>query len=72
MLALQGFQFPVEAVVLGVGDLRRVLDVVAAVVVADLLAQILYPSPNVHASGHARIIRRYTRTPKRSLIASTF
>jgi hypothetical protein len=26
-------------------------------VVTDLLAQILYPTPNVHASGHAGIIR---------------
>src|SRR5215204_7330 len=65
MVGLQGFQLPVEAVVLGVGDLRRVIDVVAAVVVADLLAQILYPAPNVHASGHARIIRKVAPAPKR-------
>jgi len=26
-------------------------------VVTDLLAQILYPIPNVHTSGHAGIIR---------------
>ena len=71
MLALQGFQLPVEGVVLGVGDLRRVIDVVAAVVVTDLLAQILYPTPNIHASGHAGIIRTYAPAPKRSLIAST-
>ena len=71
MLALQGFQLPVEGVVLGVGDLRRVIDVVAAVVVTDLLAQILYPTPNINASGHAGIIRTYAPAPKRSLIAST-
>src|SRR5215210_1921031 len=65
MLALQGFQLRVEGVVLGVGDLRRVIDVVAAVVVADLLAQILYPPPNVHASGHAGIIRKEVSSPKR-------
>src|SRR5215207_5218466 len=64
MLVLQGFQLPVEAVVLGVGDLRRVIYVVAAVVVTDLLAQILYLSPNVDASGHARIIRTHPPTPK--------
>jgi hypothetical protein len=45
--------------------------VVAAVVVTDLLAQILYPTPNIHASSHARIIRTYAPAPKRSLIAST-
>src|SRR5215213_5202031 len=65
MLALQGFQFSVEGVILGVGDLRRVIDVVAAVVVADLLAQILYPAPNVYASGHAGIIRKDAPAPKR-------
>src|SRR5215211_4285866 len=65
MLALQGFQLRVEGVVLGVGDLRRVIDVVAAVVVADLLAQILYPPPNVYASGHAGIIRKEAPAPKR-------
>jgi hypothetical protein len=70
MLVLQGFQLPVESVVLGVGDLRRVIDVVAAVVVTDLLAQILYPTPNVHASGHVRIIRTDAHAPKRSLIAN--
>jgi hypothetical protein len=68
MLVLQGFQLPVEGVVLGVGDLRRVIDVVAAVVVTDLLAQILYPIPNVRASGHAGIIRTYAPAPKRSLV----
>ena len=68
MLVLQGFQLPVESVVLGVGDLRRVIYVVAAVVVTDLLAQILYPTPNVHASGHARIIRTYAPAPKGSLV----
>src|SRR5918997_5524499 len=68
MLAFQGFQLPVEGVVLGVGDLRRVIDVVAAVVVTDLLAQILYPTPNVHATGHAGIIRTYAPAPKRSLV----
>src|SRR5215212_1335419 len=70
MLALQGFQFPVEGVVLGVGDLRRVIDVVAAVVVADLLAQILYPAPNVYASGHAGIIRTDTPAPKGALLTN--
>jgi hypothetical protein len=70
MLVLQGFQLPVESVVLGVGDLRRVIYVVAAVVVTDLLAQILYPTPNVHTSGHAGIIRTYAPAPKRSLIAT--
>src|ERR671939_1780580 len=65
MLVLQGFQLRVEGVVLGVGDLRRVIDVVAPVVVADLLAQILYPPPNVHTSGHAGIIRKGTPAPKR-------
>src|SRR5215216_2005228 len=64
MLALQGFQFSVEGVILGVGDLRRVIDMVAAVVVADLLAQILYPAPNVYASGHAGIIRTDAPAPK--------
>jgi hypothetical protein len=44
--------------------------VVAAVVVTDLLAQILYPTPNVHTSGHAGIIRTYAPAPKRSLIAT--
>jgi hypothetical protein len=44
--------------------------VVAAVVVTDLLAQILYPTPNINASGHAGIIRTYAPAPKRSLIAS--
>jgi hypothetical protein len=70
MLVLQGFQLPVESVVLGVGDLRRVIYVVAAVVVTDLLAQILYPTPNVHTSGHAGIIRAQASAPKRSLIAT--
>ena len=70
MLAFQGFQLPVEGVVLGVGDLRRIIYVVTAVVVTDLLAQILYPNPNVHASGHAGIIRTDAHAPKRSLIAS--
>ncbi len=68
MLVLQGFQLPVEGVVLGVGDLRRVIDVVAAVVVTDLLAQILYPIPNICASGHARIIRSNAPAPKGSLV----
>src|SRR5215211_1557537 len=68
MLVLQGFQIPVEAVVLGVGDLRRVVDVVAAVVVADLLAQFLYLASYVHASGHAGIIRTEASAPKRRLI----
>jgi hypothetical protein len=40
--------------------------VVAAVVIADLLSQILHPSPNVYAPGHARIIR--TGAPDRSPI----
>ncbi len=70
MLVLQGFQLPVESVVLSVGDLRRVIYVVAAVVVTDLLAQIFYPIPNVHTSGHAGIIRTYAPAPKRSLIVS--
>src|SRR5215207_1139685 len=64
MLVLEGFQLPVEGVVLGVGDLRRVIDVVAAVVVEDLLAQILYPAPNVYASCHAGIIRTEPPAPK--------
>ncbi len=63
-LAFQFFQLPVQGVVLGVGDLRCVLDVVAAVVVTDLLTQILYPALNVHASGHAGIIRTDARAPK--------
>jgi hypothetical protein len=66
VLAFERFQFPVQGVVLGVGDLRRVLDVVAAVVVADLLPQVLQPSTNVYAFGHAGIIR--TDTPDRSPI----
>src|SRR5918995_2795309 len=70
MLVLQSFQLPVETVVLGVGDLRRVIDVVATVVVTDLLAQILYPAPHVHASGHAGIIRKHALSPKRRLIAT--
>jgi hypothetical protein len=44
--------------------------VVAAVVVTDLLAQILYPTPNVHTSGHAGIIRTQAPAPKRSSIAT--
>jgi hypothetical protein len=72
MLVLQGFQLPVESVVLGVGDLRRIIYVVTPVVVTDLLAQILYPNPNVHASGHAGIIRTDAHAPKRSLFVSVF
>ena len=70
MLVLQGFQLPVESVVLGVGDLRRIIYVVTAGVVTDLLAQILYPTPNVLTSGHAGIIRTRAPSPNRSLIAS--
>jgi hypothetical protein len=44
--------------------------VVAAVVVTDLLAQILYPIPNVDTSGHAGIIRTCAPAPKRTLIAT--
>jgi hypothetical protein len=40
--------------------------VVAAVVVADLLAQTLDPVPHVYALGHARIIRAVARRPKRA------
>jgi hypothetical protein len=70
MLVLQGFQLPVESVVLGVGDLRRIIYVVTAVVVTDLLAQILYSTPNVLTSGHAGIIRSHAPSPKGSLIVS--
>jgi hypothetical protein len=70
MLVLQGFQLPVEGVVLSVGDLRRVIYVVAAVVVTDLLAQILYPTLNVHTSDHAGIIRTQAPAPKRISIAT--
>jgi hypothetical protein len=62
---LEVLELVVEGVVLGVGDLRRVLHVVEAIVVADLLAQLLDPAPRVHAFGHARIIRVVPPLPKR-------
>jgi hypothetical protein len=65
VLGLEALELVVEGVVLGVGDLRRVLHVVAPVVVADLLAQLLDPAPHVHALGHAGIIRAVPRHPKR-------
>src|SRR5687767_9080987 len=67
MLGLHALELGVEGVVLGVGDLWRVLYVVAAVVVADLLAQTLDPAPHVNALGHAKIIRTGTRRPKSGL-----
>jgi hypothetical protein len=57
VLGLQSFEFLVEGVILGVGDLRGVLYVVAAVVIPDQLAQVLDPTPNVQVFDHGAIIR---------------
>src|SRR5215210_1735952 len=57
VLAFEGFELLVESVVLGVADLRGILHVVTTVVVADQLAQILDPAPDVQLFGHGTIIR---------------
>jgi hypothetical protein len=65
VLGLQSFEFLVEGVILGVGDLRGVLYVVAAVVIPDQLAQVLDPAPNVQVFDHEAIIRAPERSLKR-------
>lgn len=57
MFGFEGFELSVEGVVLGVADLRGVLDVITAVVVPNLLPQLLDPAPDVRFPNHATIIR---------------
>ena len=64
VLAFERFELGVEAVAPAVGDLGRGLDVVAAVVVADLLPQTLDPAPNVRLLRRAGIIRKARMVPK--------
>ena len=58
---LQRPELPHEAVVLGVGDLGAVLGVVEAVVVADLLPQLLDPLAGVGLLRHGRPPEEYHR-----------
>src|SRR5215210_3306518 len=67
VLVFKGFEFFVESVVLGVGYLRDVLDVVAAVMMLDQPSKILDSDPYVQVFGHEAIIRASGPLPKEAL-----